>query len=170
MTDHNAVRDNLPLIIHPVFAETGGNFLFWQKITAILKLNSPDRSPCLMKDLLLILVFSLMMLTLIGMSLLGTWIAQLNIGLDEDQRACPGLTSQQVVDGVINNLLRKRETRGEWYLLSRDEIIINPVDVKIGKSDFFVPFHYTRKPGMVYDAMGGCAYPNSVEYAAGHPD
>jgi len=43
MTDQNAVRNNLPLIILPVFAETGGNFLFWQKITAILKLNSPDR-------------------------------------------------------------------------------------------------------------------------------
>lgn len=122
-----------------------------------------------MKNLLIIVMFSLTTLLLVGASLLETWYAQMIIGRDEDQRACPGLASQRVVDGVIHNLMAKRETPGEWYLLSRDEIIINPADVQMTKTDFFVPFHYTRKPGIVYDVMGGCAYPDSVEYSVGHP-
>ncbi|ARU93335.1 hypothetical protein [Tatumella citrea] len=118
-----------------------------------------------MKNLLIIVLFSLTTLFLVGASLPGTWYAEMMNGRDEDQRACPELTSQRVVEGVIHNLMAKRETRGEWYLLSRDEIIINPADVQITKFDFFVPFHYTRKPGTEYLGMGGCAYPDSVEYS-----
>ena len=87
------------------------------------------------------------------------------LGYQADMKACPGVTPQQVVAAVVQDVTRRDSRTFGRFNLSADDVHIVQDDVQIGPTIAGVPFRITASPDREYFAMPRCSDLSDIEYS-----
>ncbi|MGK3125910.1 phosphonate ABC transporter substrate-binding protein [Candidatus Pantoea formicae] len=99
------------------------------------------------------------------LSLIALLYVNMELTYRADLKACPHVTTQQVVAAVVNDVTRKDSHIFGKFHLRPDDVYIDRDSVQIGPSLAHVPFRIASDPDREYFAMPGCSNLDDIEYA-----
>lgn len=88
------------------------------------------------------------------------------LGYQEDLKACPGVTPDQVVAAVVHDVTRADSHIFGRFHLHPGDVSVDRDSIQIGPSSVLAPFRIAAEPARQYFAMPRCYVLSSIEYAS----
>jgi len=89
------------------------------------------------------------------------------MGLKADEKACPGVRTEEAISAVIQDVIRPGNQVFSKYNLTVGDVSVESGSVQIGPTSTLIPFHIAKEPGKQFFGMSRCAVLSNVEYANG---